>query len=70
LLPFSPQCSSSHLLSDNVKIRIYETIIFPVLFYGCETWSLTLKEEHRLRVFENRALRGIFEPKRAEIIGW
>ena len=43
---------------------IYRTIILPVVLYGCETWSLTLREEHRLRVFENRELRGIFGPKR------
>jgi hypothetical protein len=55
---------SSRLLSKNVKIRIYKTIILPVVLYGCETWSLTLREEHRLRVYENRVLRGIFEPKR------
>jgi hypothetical protein len=45
------------LLSKNVKIRLYKTIIFPVVLYGCETWSLTLREEHRLRVFENRVLK-------------
>jgi hypothetical protein len=44
----------------NVKIGIYETIILPVVLYGCETWSLTLREEHRLRMFENRVLRRIF----------
>jgi hypothetical protein len=47
---------SSRLLSKNIKIRIYKTIILPVVLYGCETWSLTLREEHRLRVFENRVL--------------
>jgi hypothetical protein len=51
---------SSHLLSKNIKTRIYETIILPVVLYGCETWSLALSEEHRLRVFENRVLRKIF----------
>jgi hypothetical protein len=51
---------ASHLLSKNIKIRIYKTIILPQVLYGCETWSLTLKEEHRLRVFENRVLRRIF----------
>jgi hypothetical protein len=51
---------SSRLLSKNIKIRIYKNIILPVLLYGCETWSLTLREEHRLRVFENRVLRRIF----------
>jgi hypothetical protein len=60
---------SSHLLSKNLKIRIYKTIILPVVLYGCETWSLTLREEHRLRVFENRVLRRIFEPKRDEVTG-
>jgi hypothetical protein len=49
------------------KIRIYKTIIMPVVLYGCETWSLTLMEEHRLRVFENRVLRRIFGPKRDEM---
>jgi hypothetical protein len=53
---------SFRLLSRNVKVKINETIILPVL-YGCETWSLTLREEHRLRVFENRVLRRIFGPK-------
>jgi hypothetical protein len=60
---------SSHLLSKNLKIRIYKTIILPVVLYGCETWSLTLREEHRLRVFENRMLRRIFGPKREEVMG-
>jgi hypothetical protein len=50
-----------------VKIKIYKTIILPVVLYGCETWSLTLREEHRLRVFENRVLRRIFGPKRDEV---
>jgi hypothetical protein len=60
---------SSHLLSKNVKFRIYKTIILPVLLYGCEIWSLTLWEEHRLGVFENRVLRRIFGPKRDEMTG-
>jgi hypothetical protein len=60
---------SSRLLFKHVKIRIYKTIIFPVVQYGCETWSLSLKEEHRLRVFENRVLRRIFGPKRDEVKG-
>ena len=55
---------SSILLSKNLKIKIYRTVIFPVVLYGCETWSLTLREEHRLRVFENRVFRRIFGPKR------
>jgi hypothetical protein len=60
---------SSRLLSRNVKVKIYKTIILPLVLYGCETWSLTLKEEHRLRVFENRVLRIIFRPKRDEVTG-
>ena len=51
---------SSSLLSKNFKIKIFRTIILPVVLYGCETWSLTLREKHRLRVFENRVLRRIF----------
>jgi len=56
---------SSRLLSRNLKVKVYRTIILPVL-YGCETWSLTLKEERKLRVFENKVLRRIFGPRRAE----
>jgi hypothetical protein len=60
---------SSRLLSKNVKIRIHNTVILPVVLYGCQTWSLTLRENHRLRVFENGALRRIFQPKRDEVTG-
>jgi len=60
---------SSSLLSKNLKIKIYRTIILPVIFYGCETWLLTLREERRLKLFENRALRRIFGPKRVAVIG-
>jgi hypothetical protein len=60
---------SSHMLSRNVKIKIYKTIILPVSLYGCEPWSLTSREEHRLRVFENRVLRRIFGPQRDEVRG-
>jgi hypothetical protein len=60
---------SSRQLSRNVKVKIYKTIILPVVLYGCEIWSLTLREEHRLRVFENRVLRRIFLPKRDEVTG-
>jgi hypothetical protein len=49
-------------------IRIYKTIILPVVLYGCEAWSLTLREEHRLKVFENRVLRRIFGSKRDEVM--
>jgi hypothetical protein len=57
------------LLSKNLKIRIYKTIILPVVLCGCETWSLTLREEHRLGVFENRVLKRIFGLKRDEVTG-
>ena len=50
---------SSSLLSKTLKINVYRTIILPVVLYGCETWSLTLREERRLRVFENRVLRRV-----------
>jgi hypothetical protein len=60
---------SSGLLSKNVKIRICKTIISPVVLYGYKTWSLTVGEEHRLRVFENRVLRRIFELKWDEVTG-
>jgi hypothetical protein len=60
---------SSRLLSKNVQIRTYKTILLPVVLYGCETWSQTLREEHRLRMFENRVLRRIYGPKRAEVMG-
>jgi hypothetical protein len=59
----------SRLLSRNVTVKIYKTIILPVVLYGCETWSLTLREEHRLTVFENRVLRRIFGPKWDEVTG-
>jgi len=59
---------SSRLLSKNLKIKIYRTIILPVVLYGCETRSLTLREERRLRVFENRVLR-VFGSKRDEVTG-
>ena len=58
---------SSSLLSKNLKIKVYRTIILPVVSYGCETWSLTLKEELRFRVFESRMLRRKLGPKRDEV---
>jgi len=58
---------SSRLLSKNLKIKIYRTIILPFVLYGCETWSLTLREERKLRVFENMVLRRIFGPRRDEV---
>ena len=60
---------SSSLLSTNLKIKRYGTIILSVVLYGCETWSFTLREERRLRVSENRLLRRIFGPKRDEVTG-
>jgi hypothetical protein len=60
---------SSRLLSKNMKVRTYKTIILPVVLYVCETWSLALREEHKLRVFENRVLRRIFGPKRDRVTG-
>jgi len=60
---------SSRLLSKNLKIQIYRTIIFPVVLYGCETSSVTLREERKLSVFENTVLRRIFGPRREEVTG-
>ena len=60
---------SSHQLSQKLKVNTYKTIMLPVALYGCETWSLTLREEHKLRVFENKVLRKIFGAKRGEITG-
>jgi hypothetical protein len=59
----------SRILSKNLTIKIYKTITLPVVLYGSETWSLTLREECRLRVFENRVLRRIFRPRREEVAG-
>ena len=60
---------SSSSLSEDLKIKIYITIILSLVLYGCETWSLTLTDERRLRVFENRVLRRIFGPTRDEVTG-
>ena len=59
----------SNLLTKNFKFNIYKNIILPVVLYGCETWSLTFREEGRLRVFENRVLRRIFGPRMDEVTG-
>jgi hypothetical protein len=67
LLPFGPE--SFVFLSANLKVKIYKTIILPVVLYGCEAWFETLREDHRLRMFENRMLRRIFGPKRDEVMG-
>ena len=62
---------SSRLPSKNLKIKMYtrRTIILPVVLYGCEAWSLTLREERKLRVFENMVLRRIFGPRRYKVMG-
>ena len=60
---------SSRLLSKNLKIKIYRTIILSAVLYGCETWSLTLREERKLRVFEDTVLRSIFGPRKDEVTG-
>jgi hypothetical protein len=60
---------SSSLLSKYIKIKLYRTVMLLVVWYGCETWSLTLREERRLRVSEHRVLRRIFRSKRDELTG-
>ena len=60
---------SSRLLYKNLKIKIYRTIILPAVLYGCETWSLTLREQRKLRVFENMLLKRLFGPGRDEVTG-
>ena len=60
---------SSSLLSKNLKINIYRTLILDVVLYRCETWSLTLRKDYWLRMFENRVLRRIFGPKRGQLTG-
>ena len=60
---------SSRLLSKNLKTKIYRTIILSVVLYGCGAWSLTAREERKLRVFENMVLRRIFGPRRDEVKG-
>jgi hypothetical protein len=60
---------SSHLISKNLKFKMYKTVTLPVVLYGCKTWSFTLREEHRVRIFENRVLR-IYGPKREEDGSW
>ena len=69
LQSFSAESVPSSLLSKNLKIKIYRTKILSVVLYGCGTWSLTLRKEHRLRVFENSMLRRIFGPKMDEVTG-
>jgi hypothetical protein len=69
LLFFGAESLVFILLSKIIKIKIDRIKILPVVWYGCETWSLILREEHRVRVFENRVLRRIFVPKREEVTG-
>jgi hypothetical protein len=69
LLPFGSQSSVLPPAVRNVKVKIYKTVILPAVLCGCETWSVTLREEHRLRVFGNWVLRGIFGPKGDEVTG-
>ena len=69
LLSLGGESFVSRLLSKNLKIKIYRTIILPVVFYGCEASSLTLQEERKLRVFVNMVLRSIFGPRRDEVTG-
>jgi len=69
LLSFGAESFVFTLLSKNLKIKIYRNIILPVVLYGCETWSLTLREKRELRVFENMVLRRIFGPRTEEVRG-
>ena len=69
MLSFGAESFVFQFAIQKVKIKIYRTIILPLVLYGCETWSLTLREVRRLRVFENRELRRIFGHKRDEVTG-
>ena len=69
MLLFVAKFLFSSLLSKNKEIKIHRIITFLVVFYGCETWSLTLRKERRLGVFENRVLKRTFGPKRDEVTG-
>jgi hypothetical protein len=69
LLPFGPEPSVFLSAVEKLKLQIHKTIILSVVLYGCETWSLTLREEHGLSVFENRVRRRIFGLKRVEVTG-
>jgi len=66
---FGAKCFVIKLAVHSIQNEVTRTIILPVVLYGCETWPLTLMEERRLRMFENRVLRGIFRPKRDEVRG-
>ena len=69
MLSFVAESFVFQFANQKVLIKIYRTVILPLVFYGCETWSLTLREEHRLRMVENRVLKRIFGPKRDEFRG-
>jgi hypothetical protein len=69
LLSFSAQSLFFQYAIQKIKIKVYSNTILPVVLYGCETWSLTLREERRLIMFENRVTRRLFGPKREEVIG-
>jgi len=69
LLPFNPESFIFQFAIKSVEIKTYKTIILPFVVYGCETWSLSLWDEHGLRVFENEVPRKIFGPKRKEVTG-
>ena len=70
MLSFSAESFVFQFAVQILKIKFYRTTVLPVVLYGCDTWSLTLREEHRLWVFENRVLRRIFGPKRGEVTEW
>jgi hypothetical protein len=65
-----PCISESFVLPEKINIRVYRSVILSVVLYGCEIWSVTLREEHRLKAFENRVLRRIFGCKKYEVKGW
>ena len=69
MLSFGAESFVFQVAIKNLKIKIYRSIILPAVLYGCETWSLTLREERKLRVFENMMLRRIFGPRRDEVTG-
>ena len=69
MLLFGAESFVFQFVIQKLKIKVYRTIILPVVLYGCKTWSRILREERRLRVFENRVLRGVFEPKWDEVTG-
>jgi hypothetical protein len=69
LLSFGAESLAFQFSVQNIKIKIYGNIILPVVLYRCETCSLTLREERRLRVFENKVLRKILGPRRDKVMG-